>query len=503
MELSTTSTDPEIRGTTPITAPPESDEVLPEDQRLRAAEQKLGDPSTGHWGMVATLAAGDVVGVLLLLSLVEIMSGWVTPEFVPLSLSSVLLGGTVLIGAFGLAGFYKSRFIHPAHEMKEMALLVGMMAVTAVLTSIFLNTTLGTIAVIGIGGTMGALVAPLIRGFTRVLGSRFSWWGAPAVVVSLGSSGKEVVDTLHRWPEIGLRPVALLTEEEGATRNGSTHGDTDVALDLAQSFDIPHAIVSLPEHTHPERAKLLAHYSKFFDHVFSVSRADSPVFWTTGCTGKSLRGYGVSNAASSPVTQGLKRAIDLLGAALVLALSAPFFATIAALIRLGSEGPVFYRQERLGKGGEVFTLLKFRSMYKDADERLNQVLESDPQRRREYEKYHKLQDDPRVTPIGEGLRPYSLDELPQLLNVIRGDMSLIGPRAYMPAELPDMKGLENVILQTPPGVTGLWQVSGRNQLGFETRIDLDVHYVQNWSLWLDLYLLMRTIPTVLYGEGAA
>jgi Undecaprenyl-phosphate galactose phosphotransferase WbaP len=259
----------------------------------------------------------------------------------------------------------------------------------------------------------------------------------------------------------------------------------------------------MPGHAHAGRAKRLAHYSKFFDHVFHIGRIDAPVFWNTGRSGEGLRGHRVDNAASSAAAQGLKRTVDLLVGGAALVLLAPVFVTIAVLIQLDSEGPVFFRQERMGKGGEIFTLLKFRSMYRDADERLQQVLEADPERRREYETYHKLQDDPRVTPMGRLLRAYSLDELPQLLNVVRGDMSLIGPRAYMPGELPDMKGLETVILQTPPGVTGLWQVSGRNQLPFEDRVDLDVHYVQNWSLWLDLYLLVRTVPTVLKGEGAA
>jgi lipopolysaccharide/colanic/teichoic acid biosynthesis glycosyltransferase len=152
--------------------------------------------------------------------------------------------------------------------------------------------------------------------------------------------------------------------------------------------------------------------------------------------------------------------------------------------------------------GRIFTIFKFRSMYCDADERLADVLDADPERRREYERYHKLEDDPRVTPIGRILRDYSLDELPQLLNVVLGNMSLVGPRAYLPAELEDMRGLEKVILQTPPGVTGLWQVSGRNNLPFDRRVNLDVHYVQNWSVWLDLYLIARTLPTVVTGEGA-
>jgi lipopolysaccharide/colanic/teichoic acid biosynthesis glycosyltransferase len=142
-------------------------------------------------------------------------------------------------------------------------------------------------------------------------------------------------------------------------------------------------------------------------------------------------------------------------------------------------------------------------MHVNADAILADLLAEDPALRREYERFHKLQNDPRVTRIGRVLRRYSLDELPQLFNVLLGDMSLVGPRAYMPKELPKMKNLASIVLQTPPGITGLWQVSGRNALSFERRVDLDVHYFKNWSPWLDLYLLIRTVPVVLSGEGAS
>jgi Undecaprenyl-phosphate galactose phosphotransferase WbaP len=245
------------------------------------------------------------------------------------------------------------------------------------------------------------------------------------------------------------------------------------------------------------------HYARFFDHVVRVTAPHGPAVWTTGRAGRGLQGDTINDGAEHPIPSGLKRILDIAGAFVILTLISPLLLTMSLLIRLDSDGPVLYRQERMGENGRTFTLLKFRSMYSDAEDRLEQVLKNDPKRRREYEKYRKLRDDPRVTDVGHVLRRYSLDELPQLLNVLRGDMSLVGPRAYMPEELPKMKGLERVILRTRPGVTGLWQVSGRNELTFEKRVDLDVHYVQNWSVWLDLYLLIRTVPTVLRGEGAA
>jgi Undecaprenyl-phosphate galactose phosphotransferase WbaP len=186
----------------------------------------------------------------------------------------------------------------------------------------------------------------------------------------------------------------------------------------------------------------------------------------------------------------------------LLILCAPVFAAIAVLVRWGSEGPVLYTQQRMGTGGESFTALKFRTMYQDADRVLSDVLARSPQRREEYEQFHKLENDPRITSIGRILRRFSLDELPQLINVLRGDMSLVGPRPYMVAERSKMEGLDHIILQVRPGLTGLWQVSGRNDLSFAERIRLDVHYIQNWSPWLDVYIVVRTLPAVLTGEGA-
>src|SRR5690606_29732910 len=140
--------------------------------------------------------------------------------------------------------------------------------------------------------------------------------------------------------------------------------------------------------------------------------------------------------------------------------------------------------------------------YTDASSRLQDILSRDEALRKEYQTFRKLRHDPRVTRIGALLRRYSLDELPQLWNVLRGEMSLVGPRAYLFEELEIMGDMEPIILQNPPGITGLWQVSGRNHLSFEERVNLDVHYVHNWNFWLDAYILARSVPVVLRGEGA-
>lgn len=181
---------------------------------------------------------------------------------------------------------------------------------------------------------------------------------------------------------------------------------------------------------------------------------------------------------------------------------APVFIIIAVLVKLTSRGPIFYTQDRLGLHGHTFKLFKFRSMYVDADQRLEHILDSNPELKLEYDTFHKLRNDPRVTPIGRLLRRTSLDELPQLLNVVTGDINLVGPRAYLPTEGAKMKDDKDTILSRKPGITGLWQVSGRNSLPFHSRVKLESHYVQNRTRKMDLIILAKTIRTVIKGDGA-
>jgi lipopolysaccharide/colanic/teichoic acid biosynthesis glycosyltransferase len=200
----------------------------------------------------------------------------------------------------------------------------------------------------------------------------------------------------------------------------------------------------------------------------------------------------------------LKRTIDIIGALFGLVLLLPVGLIVALFIKLNSRGPLLYKQIRVGKGERRFAMLKFRSMYADADVLLKEILEADPELREEYARFHKLRNDPRITSVGRVIRKYSIDELPQLWNVLKGEMSLVGPRPYMPSELYKMRGRgARTILSVRPGLTGLWQTGGRNKLLFYERLELDVEYVEQWSLLLDVRLLWRTIPVILRGEGAS
>jgi Undecaprenyl-phosphate galactose phosphotransferase WbaP len=211
-------------------------------------------------------------------------------------------------------------------------------------------------------------------------------------------------------------------------------------------------------------------------------------------------------AVSDPALPWSKRAVDLtLTMALILAGSVvlvPLLASIALLIKLTSAGPVLHRQRRIGKGGRSFLMWKFRTMVADADRVLDEVLARDEGLRAEWERDHKLRHDPRITSVGRFLRRTSLDELPQIWNVLQGEMSLVGPRPIFSTDIDKYGASFRHYTRVLPGITGLWQTSGRNRLSHPQRVRLDAYYVKHWSLWLDLRILSRTPRVVLRCDGA-
>lgn len=193
-----------------------------------------------------------------------------------------------------------------------------------------------------------------------------------------------------------------------------------------------------------------------------------------------------------------KRAFDLCVSGVLLLALSPLFAALFALVRLGSPGPALYRRRVMGRGGGQFDAFKFRSMVVDGDA----VLAKYPGKAEELRRAGKLRDDPRITGVGRFLRKTSLDELPQLFNIFRGQMSLVGPRMIHPSELAQYGEHGAELLSVRPGLTGLWQVSGRSGVGYAQRVELDMRYIRNQSAWLDAQILLKTIPAVLFGRGA-
>ncbi|MDA8388482.1 MAG: undecaprenyl-phosphate galactose phosphotransferase WbaP [Nitrospiraceae bacterium] len=209
----------------------------------------------------------------------------------------------------------------------------------------------------------------------------------------------------------------------------------------------------------------------------------------------------MKNSLARPGNYFTKRLFDFLAGSILFVLLLLPILFISAIIRITSKGPAILEQVRLGKNGVPFRCYKFRTMLEDAEDRLKEILK-DPEARRQWETYWKLEDDPRVTGFGRFLRKTSLDELPQIMNVLKGEMSLVGPRPYLEREREHLLQFEETILRVPPGITGLWQTSGRSDKPFPERLALDAWYVRNWSLWLDIVILLKTVRAVALRHGA-
>jgi len=198
----------------------------------------------------------------------------------------------------------------------------------------------------------------------------------------------------------------------------------------------------------------------------------------------------------------IKNIFDIVATLAIFPIFLVLHVIISILIKLDSKGDVFFKQKRLGKDGKVFEVYKYRTMYINGKEILQKYLKNNPDEITYYKKYHKYKNDPRITKLGKILRDSSLDELPQLINIIKGEMSLVGPRPYMLEEKEKLKDYKHFILKVKPGITGIWQVSGRNNLTFKERNELEVWYIKNWSLWADIVILIKTIKVVLLKVGA-
>lgn len=200
----------------------------------------------------------------------------------------------------------------------------------------------------------------------------------------------------------------------------------------------------------------------------------------------------------------VKRLIDILGGLVGTCLLVPITLCVylARKILKEDDGPLFYEQLRIGKDGKEFRIYKFRSMVMNADEKLEKYLEENEEAKQEYEKYKKLKNDPRITKLGEFLRKTSIDEFPQFINVLKGDMSLVGPRPYLHREIKDIKDNYHIIISVKPGLTGYWQVNGRSQKDFNERINMDVSYIKDKNLVLDIKILIKTVQKALKKEGA-
>ena len=465
------------------------------------------------WAMCGVLLLADAVGLLLawagavgLWATVVVGDGtwaylWLWP----------LLG--LYLAGYAVARLYPGVPLNGADELRRMS-IVTTLATATVGGAIFLSKGGDTYSrvVLVLGGALALLIVPTVRSAVRAWLARparsGAWWGYPVVILGGGTTARHTLRTLRRLPRLGLRPIAVLDDDRltGERVEGvPVAGRVGYAAELARTTGIQYAVVAMADlglDTHA-RMDLMQRLGRRYRHVTVVPELTGlSSLWVTARDLGGVLGLEVRHRLLDPGKRVLKRCIDLTLIALMLPPLLVVVGVIATLIRLDSRGPIFYLHERVGRGGQRFHVVKFRTMVPDADRVLQDYLDEDEALRNEWLTEHKLRRDPRTTRVGRFLRKTSLDELPQVWNVVRGQMSLIGPRPILEEELVKYGDDYEMYQQVRPGISGLWQVSGRNHLPYDQRVRLDAYYVHNWSVWLDIHILACTVGAVLRGRGA-
>ncbi len=443
------------------------------------------DTAPAWWTSVSVLLV-DIVALSGIYWLAVLGRRLITPGDVRFYLE-VFPGLALFVAAFAIHGLYPGVLLHPAEEIRRVFHCVSIVFLLVLCTTfLWHNAESYSRSIVMITWALGAPAVLLARKLARQRLSRYGWWGVPAVVFGSGASAKRVLNALMNR-ELGVRVTAVVSGE---------------FLHLPRTGTAHYAILAEP----PSKAAL--HYMiqdqcKGYRHVLLVP--DLRGICSLGISARDIGGeigFEVPQRLFHRSAGMMKRALDLILTLAGLFALLPVFLLIAAAIKLTSIGPVFYGHTRYGRDGTTFKALKFRTMFQNGESILLEHFHKNPEELAAWQRDQKLKRDPRVTSVGGWLRRYSLDELPQLCNVLLGQMSLVGPRPIVSAEIEKYGRGYDLYSRVRPGITGLWQVSGRNNTTYPERVAFDEYYVRNWSIWLDTYILVRTARAVFSAEGA-
>lgn len=444
-----------------------------------------------YWHLVATGTAAGGAGL-----------GW----YLQVSASAVILA----VLALGYEGLYDlDRLFWGSGEFTRIARALAVAIVLIVIADFAFNlpelSRVWTVLLYAIGLTLVSIERLLLRHALRTL-RRGGKYVLRTLVVGSNPEATEVVRILKARPETGLVPVGCLATAL-ADLTDQTTGPADVpyvgySRDLCALVDkymIDTVIIASTAFDYPIVPRMIAEL-RGRDVSIHLSSGLFDIL-TTRVLVREVAGVPlitVKSVSFSKWNFAVKRTFDLIVASLITLVGAPLWLLLALIIKLDSRGPVFYRQTRVGQNGALFAMFKFRSMCANADDQLEELWEKNEADGPLF----KMQKDPRVTRIGHWMRKYSIDEFPQLINVLKGEMSLVGPRPPLIAETEQYTDYHWRRMEVLPGMTGLWQVSGRSSLTFEEMVRLDLFYIENWGVAFDFALLLRTVPAVLVGDGA-
>ena len=402
---------------------------------------------------------------------------------------------------------YPAAPLAPVEEMRRLFLsaLIVHLGVVAFLVMLFQTTRGYSRVVIAAAGVLTSLLAQSFRNWMRHALFKLKVAQIPVLLAGVSEAGRRLSAILRTDSYTGFKIV------------GYFNGVREVCPDLdAAGIPCLGSLKDIVSEAKKRNVKILfacqderffrcqmKEFSAWFTYIeFMPTASVFPVFGSKAVAFDGLGGLEMVNQARKRALRIQKWVLDKFLALIAFVAVSPFFIVLPVLIKLTSKGAVFYRQERLGRYGKPFRVWKFRSMYADSEVRLKRIIAENPDLAEEWKRNYKLVNDPRVTPFGRFLRRTSLDELPQLINVLCGEMALIGPRPIVADEVKYYGSSYETFASVRPGVTGLWQISGRSDTDYDRRVALDTYYVLNWSPWMDLWILLRTVLVVVLMRGA-
>jgi Undecaprenyl-phosphate galactose phosphotransferase WbaP len=411
---------------------------------------------------------------------------------------------------YALQGMYSAAGLSPVEELKRGVQGTAFVALVLASSS-FVSKEADSYSrgLLIISSLLMAFLIPWGRSLVRDQFAARPWWGVPVLILGAGKTAQMIVENLRTHPELGLKAVGCLTDDHEHYEDcggAPVLGPLSLASAIAQSTRVRHALVAMPGLERSALVGLTEKLSQHFRHMILIPNLFGLAsLWVNGRDLGGVLGLEVKQNLLVPVNGWIKRGLDLTMTLAVGIFSIPFLALAAVWIRIVSPGASpFYCQIREGEGCRSIGVWKLRTMHPNAEQLLSHHLAQNPAARAEWNRHLKLKNDPRILPfIGKLLRRTSLDELPQLLNIIKGEMTLVGPRPFPRYHLDHFdQRFREFRAMVAPGLTGLWQVSARSDGDLKSQEALDTFYIRNWSLWLDLYILARTVRAVVLSKGA-
>ncbi|MBN2047983.1 MAG: undecaprenyl-phosphate galactose phosphotransferase WbaP [Anaerolineaceae bacterium] len=448
--------------------------------------------------MSVWLGTGDFLAILFSAFLVLVFWSWINPELLLENYRVLIPVPLLFLAIFAIMDLYPAIGLSPVEEIRRLVLTTSTVFFALGTLSFYLrDVEHWSRASFGLAWMCSLLALPMTRAVFREIGVRLGFWGEDVLVFGVGSNADKLYQHLLRTPKAGMRPVGQVDLQTFFTGDGYPE-QLPREWSMVKTAVIDGANLS-EGHVLPAVEGLW----NLFQRIIILQ--DQVRFGVLGMKMYDVGGLSalkINQNLLNPLQQWIKRLLD----DLIVVVSSPLWllvvSVISVVIWIESPGKVFYQHERVGKHGKRFGVWKFRTMVPEADQLLSAYLESHPEAKKEWALRQKLSDDPRVTRVGKLLRKLSLDELPQVFNVLRGEMSLVGPRPIIEEEIPNYGRKFRLYQQVLPGLTGFWQVSGRNDLDYAQRVSLDEYYVRNWSIWFDFYILVKTMKVVISGKGA-